>query len=150
VKSLNRFVFIAIASFFSLSSGAQEINEKRALDNYIMLCQGCHLPDASGVTGHVPSFKDFAGHFLRVEGGREFLVQVPGSANAAISDEELTELLNWMLLEFSADQLPEGFKPFTIDEVARLRQHPLVETVNARQALVDAIAELGFTDPQAK
>lgn len=148
MKSLKRFAVIGVMTLCCLPLAAQEINPKRALDNYIMLCRGCHLPDASGVPGSVPSIKDFAGHFLRVEGGREFLVQVPGSANSALNDEQLTELLNWLLLEFSKDQLPPDYRLFSVEEVSRLRKEPLVEVVNTRKNLVDAIAELGFEDPQ--
>ena len=92
----------------------------------------------------MPSIKDFAGHFLRVEGGREFLIRVPGSANSALDDIELTELLNWMLLEFSAQELPENYQPLTVEEVGVLRKDPLTEVVHSRQKLVDAIARLGF------
>lgn len=148
--NLNKgFTAFILLSCLCLPLNAQEINSKRALDNYMMLCQGCHLPDASGSPDLVPSIKDFAGHFMRVEGGREFLVQVPGSANSALDDAQLTELLNWMLLEFSADQLPKGYKPFVIEEVAKLRKDPLTEVVNTRQRLIDAIAALGFTEPAA-
>jgi len=141
-----RIIFVIMSLLVVLVSPftSAEINRQRALDNYIMLCQGCHLPDASGVPDKVPSIKDFAGHFLRVEGGREFLIQVPGSANSALDDVELTELLNWMLLEFSAQELPENYQPLTVAEVGVLRKDPLTEVVHSRQKLVDAIARLGF------
>lgn len=141
-------LFWASLLLVGTSAQAEGINEKRALDNYIMLCQGCHLPDGSGVIGSVPSIKGFAGHFLRVEGGREFLVRVPGSANAAIDDAQLTELLNWMLLEFSAAELPSDYQPFDASEVGRLRVDPLTEVVAARQHLVDKINALGFHEPK--
>lgn len=144
------FTIVWLSVMLSSPLKAEEINRQRALDNYIMLCQGCHLPDASGVPDKVPSIKGFAGHFLRVEGGREFLVRVPGSANSAVNDAELAELLNWMLLEFSAAELPEGYQPFTIAEVAKLRKNPLTEVVESRKSLVDAIAALGFVESVEK
>ena len=61
---------------------AAEGSSNLGRQNYILNCQGCHLPDASGSPGVVPRMNDFIGNFLHVDGGREFIVQVPGSANA--------------------------------------------------------------------
>ena len=59
-----------------------------ARQNYILNCQGCHLADGTGFRGKVPKMAGFVGYFLHVDGGREFIVQVPGAANAPISDGE--------------------------------------------------------------
>jgi len=62
-------------------------NENRARMNYMLNCQGCHGPTAEGNdAADIPRMKDFVGNFFRVDGGREFLVQVPGSSSAAIND----------------------------------------------------------------
>ena len=62
----------------------------RAQINYMLNCQGCHRPDGSGTADNaVPEMKNFVGNFLKVAGGRAFLVQVPGSANAALDDTQL-------------------------------------------------------------
>ena len=52
-------------------------NTQRARVDYMLNCQGCHLPDGDGA-GDVPRMKNFVGNFLKVPGGRAFLVQVPG------------------------------------------------------------------------
>ena len=109
--------------------------------NYILNCQGCHLPDASGSPGLVPRISNFVGNFLHVEGGREFIVQVPGSANAPINDQELTDVLNWMLHEFSKAQIPENFAPYTAEEVGRLRRQPLVDVNGSRAKLIEKIQQ---------
>jgi hypothetical protein len=83
--------------------------------------------------------KDFVGNFLHVEGGREFIVQVPGSANAPINDQELRDVLNWMLVEFSAAQMPDNFIPYTADEVGRLRRQPLIDVNGTREQLIRKI-----------
>ena len=116
-------------------------NEARARVDYMLNCQGCHLPNGEGA-GDVPRMKDFVGNFLKVPGGREFLVQVPGSANAPLDDRRLAELLNWMLDEISPDQLPANFGPYTADEVAAFRTRPLRDVLQVRAQLIQKIALL--------
>ena len=59
-------------------------NKDRAQTHYMLNCQGCHLPDGTGYGNKVPDMKNQLGRFLTVNGGREFLVQVPGSATAPL------------------------------------------------------------------
>lgn len=117
-------------------------NAERAKVNYMLNCQGCHGPEGTGtIDGAVPAMKDFVGKFLSVDGGREFLVQVPGSANAALSDAALAEVLNWMLPQISPAEIPADFKPYTVDEVADLRRHPLEDVFAERERLVAAMPD---------
>lgn len=116
-------------------------NDERARIDYMLNCQGCHLPNGEGA-GDVPRMQDFVGNFLKVPGGREFLVQVPGSANAPLDDARLAELLNWMLDEISRDQLPADFRPYTADEVAEFRTWPLRDVLQVRAQLIQKIALL--------
>jgi hypothetical protein len=109
--------------------------------NYILMCQGCHLPDASGSPGVVPRMNNFVANFLHVDGGREFIVQVPGSANAPINDQELADVLNWMLENFSQKQIPENFVPYSSEEVGKLRRKPLIDVNGARAALITRIQD---------
>jgi len=118
-------------------------NQSRARINYMLNCQGCHGPDAQGSeSANVPRMKDFVGSFLRVPGGREFLVQVPGSANASITDAELAELLNWMIPSVSANQMPAHFEPYTTEEITALRYSPEEDVMGRRAELVRAIDAL--------
>ena len=112
-------------------------NAARAQVNYMLNCQGCHGADGVGTAdGVVPVMKDFVGKFLSVSGGRAFLVRVPGSANAALSDLQLAEVLNWMLPNISPRQIPEDFKPYGAAEVAALRAQPLADVEGERAKLV--------------
>lgn len=128
-------------------AGADERGKRLARQNYMLNCQGCHLPDGSGSPGNVPKLNDFVGYFLHVPGGREFIAQVPGVANAPISNEELAGVMNWMLLNFSAKELPTPFQPYSADEVGELRKAPLVEVDRRRGELLTRIQDkLGVTE----
>jgi mono/diheme cytochrome c family protein len=117
-------------------------NEERARSNYMIHCQGCHMPQGEGMADRtVPKMAGFVGLFLHVDGGREFLVQVPGSANTSLDDRDLAELLNWILSTMSPSELPDSFLPYTPHEVGDLRKSPLAEVAQTRKALVATIRE---------
>ena len=116
-------------------------DEAQARFDYMLNCQGCHLPDGDSA-GDVPRMKGFVGNFLKVPGGREFLVQVPGSANAPLDDARLAALLNWMLLEISRDELPEDFRPYTPEEVGEYRTMTLRDVLQTRAQLIQKVALL--------
>lgn len=103
--------------------------------NYILHCQGCHLADGSASPGKIPPLVG-SGMFLTVDGGREFLVRVPGVSLSTIPDDELAALLNWMLERFSSDDLPVDFEPYTAEEVGVYRQSPLVEVERVRAEIL--------------
>ena len=107
--------------------------------DYMVECQGCHLADGSGSPRGVPALGDFVARFLTVEGGRAFLVQVPGSATSSLSDARLAAVLNWMLLEFGPREIAEAAAPYSEAEVSRLRADPLTDVEGARAALVARI-----------
>ena len=109
--------------------------------NYILHCQGCHLADGRATPGKIPPLLG-AGRFLSVEGGREFLVRVPGVSLSIIPDDELAALMNWMLHRFSAEDMPSDFEPYTAEEVGRYRRQPLVEVETVRAGLLGEYEEL--------
>ena len=130
----------ASAQYADPNSGyAAGINYDRAEYHYMMHCRGCHTPDGSGGAG-VPGMAGFVGHFTRTESGRAYLVRVPGSAYSVLDDASLAEVLNWMLLRFSGDSLPENFVPYSAGEVAEYRQNPLLELVEYRAHMLREIA----------
>jgi hypothetical protein len=121
---------------------SEVINTTRAKINYTINCQGCHLRDGSGMPDAIPRMTGYIGNFLKVPGGREFLVRVPGSANAPLNNNELAETLNWMLTTFDSVGTKNNFVPFTPEEVKQLRKNPLIDVVAARTELVTKIEGL--------
>jgi len=123
-----------------LTAGVE--NPARARVNYMLNCQGCHGPTGAGMAdGTVPNMAGYLSRYLQVEGGREYLVQVPGSANAGITPAALAEVLNWMLVTMDAAHLPRDFVPYTANEVERLRSHPLREVAATRAALLTRMVD---------
>jgi hypothetical protein len=134
-------VRILAAAAFLLAANAVCADDRRAQVNYMLHCQGCHLPDTEGFPGKVPPMKNFVGYFLHSEEGREFLIRVPGVAQSALDDDEISELMNWLIQTHSAEQLPGDFRPFTSDEVARLRRNPVRDPDNIRGDILGRIAQ---------
>jgi mono/diheme cytochrome c family protein len=107
--------------------------------NYMLHCQGCHRPDGSGLAGEVPDLRGQVARFLAAPGGRAFLVQVPGAANAPLSDGDLAALLDWLLRRFDPEHVPTGLAPYTAEEVGALRARPLSKVKETRAALLAAL-----------
>jgi hypothetical protein len=118
--------------------------------DFILNCQGCHLADGSGAPGKVPNLNGFLGNFLHVPGGREFMIQVPGVAHSVLDDVRVAAVMNWVLENFSKAQIPADHKPFTAEEVGRLRANSLLD-VNGRRAELLAVMkeQLGVTEDSA-
>ena len=107
--------------------------------DYMLHCRGCHGPDGAGAAGAAPSFRGQVAKFLWVPGGREYLIRVPGTAQSELSDARTAALLNWMLHEFSAQEIPGDFVPYSAEEVTRHRRPPLTDVVAVRRDLMRAI-----------
>lgn len=140
MKSLVLILFMLQAVAGEVAA-KENINVKRAKSNYQILCQGCHVGDGRGGMG-VPNMQGMVGHFLSGQEGREYLVRVPGSANSALDNDELAELLNWMMIDIGKKSTPEDFEYFTAKEVGRLRKSPLFEAVEYRKQLVKKLFPL--------
>ncbi len=118
------------------STGASAADSYSARTNYMLMCQGCHLADGTGTAEKVPALKNKVGRFLRVAGGREYLIQVPGTSQSPLTDKEVAAVLNWILESFSRAELPADFNPYTREEVARYRYEPLANASEVRAGLL--------------
>ena len=102
---------------------------------YQLNCWGCHRPHGEGIPNTAPPLKG-AADFLRVPGGREYLIAVPGVALSPLSDAQTADVMNWILKSFSAEQMPPDFKPYTADEIAHSRKTRLMDIKSARADLI--------------
>ncbi|BAN49161.1 hypothetical protein [Metapseudomonas resinovorans] len=116
--------------------------------NYQLQCAGCHLGDGTGSKANdTPKMKDFVGNFLKVEGGREFLVRVPGMSQSALNNDQLADLLNWLMRKdgMAGKSVPDDYKPYTGEEVAKIRGVTLLNLPDTRAGLIKEMRSQGIT-----
>jgi hypothetical protein len=94
----------------------------------------------------MPRLRDRVGYFLHTPAGRAYIVQVPNVLQAHLSDERLAGMLNWVVREFSAAQLPAGFAPYTADEIATLRTERIPSVPVRRREVVEGLVHAGVVD----
>jgi hypothetical protein len=103
---------------------------------YWLHCAGCHLLDGSSAPPAVPTLIDEPGRIVALPGGRDYLMRIPGVAQAGLDDEKLAEVLNFMLEAFSTTTLPQDFIPFSAAEVGRARQRVLIDPLKSRAEIL--------------
>jgi mono/diheme cytochrome c family protein len=114
--------------------------------DYVLYCMGCHGAQAQGVPGKIPPLAGSLGLFMRIPEGRNYVLRVPGAANSALSDAQLTAVLNWLQHEYP----PPGEVPvaaFTQAEVSAVRHIPLANVQATRRDVVRALAAGGTAPP---
>lgn len=103
--------------------------------NYLLHCAGCHGLDGRGVPPVVPTLREEPGRIASVPGGRDYLVRVPGVAQAPLSDADLAGVVNYVLTAFSAATLGKDVAPFTAEEVAQYRSRLLANPQQRREEI---------------
>ena len=100
--------------------------------NYLLYCSGCHRVNGEGKPPNVPTLISELGRMVSVKEMRSYLVRIPGALQAPLSDEELADVVNWLLREFNSDTLPENFQNFTTAEVTEGRRNALLDPIKYR------------------
>lgn len=114
--------------------------------NYLHYCAGCHLDDGSGKPSHgIPNMRGVLGQFLRVDGGREFIIKVPGVSHTPLADSDVAALMNWLLDGIAQPSTPPGTPPYTAAEVTRLRSERMVDIPGTRKEIVERLRVAGYT-----
>jgi mono/diheme cytochrome c family protein len=116
-------------------------------EDYMLYCMGCHGAEARGVPGKIPPLAGSLALFMRTPEGRNYVVRVPGAANSALSDAQLSAVLNWIAERYGASDGGPAPAAFTPAEVTRTRHLPLVSVQATRRELVRALAAAGGTAP---
>lgn len=115
--------------------------------NYQLQCAGCHQDRGQGsAQNDTPRLEGFVGNFLKVEGGREFLVRVPGISQSALNDQQIADLLNWLLDRdgMAGSSTPEHWQRYTAEEVGRLRSQSMLDLPKVRRGLIQALQAQGI------
>nr|WP_314530582.1 cytochrome C [uncultured Pseudomonas sp.] len=115
--------------------------------NYQLQCAGCHLGNGMGSPANdTPRMTGFVGNFLKVPGGREFLVRVPGMSQSALNNAQLADLLNWLLREdgMAGKSMPAHYQPYSAEEVTQLRAATMLNLPGTRAELIKAMRAQGI------
>lgn len=112
--------------------------------DYMVHCEGCHLAEGAGWPGLIPALRGDFGRIAGVPGGRDYLMRVPGVANAPLSSESLANVLNWLMRTLNTDTAPPDFQPFSAEEVDTARRRPLLDPGVRRSQIYQP-----FTPPSA-
>ena len=127
---------------------------------FVANCEVCHQADGRGVAGLYPPVAESIGSYVALPQGRAYLVHVvsfgmmgPVSAHGRkydgfmqswtrLSDQEIAQVLNYVLTNFNRDLLPKAFAPISGAEAKELRAgHLTFEQVHAdREALMKALS----------
>ncbi|MGV8839767.1 MAG: hypothetical protein ACWA6X_05630 [Bauldia sp.] len=119
--------------------------ERSPHTNFVLRCSGCH-----GVTGlgapaaGIPTFPDLVGVFAGDEDGRTYLFHVPGIIGASLSNREIAEVMNYVMVTWAGPSLPANFVPFAEEEVTMRRAIPVADVVGFRRTIVERLAARGL------
>lgn len=122
-----------------------QAGERSAPVNYLLRCQGCHLADGTGLPkAGIPDFVDQVGVFAAIPEGRQYLMHVPGVIGSSLSDQEIADVLNYVMETYSSSSLPDDYQPFTAEEVMSLRTTEIGNVVKYRRTVAEKLAQLGL------
>jgi mono/diheme cytochrome c family protein len=112
--------------------------------SYVLHCAGCHGMTGAGIPEHYVPGLQRMGDFLRVPGGRNFVIKVPGVMGSGLDDAQVAEVANWLLATIARDSVPPGHAPYDMAEVARARAAPLVDVAAERKRLQEQARQQGL------
>ncbi|HWT39484.1 MAG TPA: cytochrome c [Paraburkholderia sp.] len=115
-----------------------------AQQHWVLNCMGCHTATGGGIPGKVPPLANSLGYFEHLPAGREYVVRVPGASNSALSDQELADVLNWLLTTKNRDALPKDFRPYTAAEITAHRRPAFSDVATVRAGLIRDLHERGI------
>lgn len=131
---------VILAAAFVVAAPAARAESAHNL--YLLHCSGCHGMDGLGSkAGRVPPFPGFLGPIARANGGRDYLVLVPGVANADLSDADTAGVLNYVLREWAG----EPTRAFTSDEVGAVRTRRIEDIAAVRATIAGELRPLGVS-----
>jgi hypothetical protein len=106
--------------------------------DYVEHCSGCHGMQGDSAPAEIPVLRGRVGYFLCTQEGREYLIRLPNVAYSAITDDqELADMMNFVVFGLGGNSAPKTAKPYTAGEVARLRARAL-----ATQSLIAVRSEV--------
>ena len=140
-------VVVCITALAAASPAAAQEDGKsrRARNDYLLHCSGCHDMDGSGHPAKgIPTFQNQIGYFTAIPEGRAMLMQIPGLLSSGLSDERAAAVTTWLVREFAGPSLPADFQPYTAAEAKRFRETRPVDITATRERLYKQIVDAGY------
>jgi hypothetical protein len=110
--------------------------------NYVEHCGGCHGIQGDAAPANLPTLRGRVGWFMCTPEARSYLIRLPNVARSRLTDDQdLAELLNFMVFGLGGSSVPKAAKAFTGDEVARERPNAYnsVSLIETRARIVDSV-----------
>jgi hypothetical protein len=133
------------------AAAAQSLPElTTAQSDYIEHCSGCHGMQGNSAPAAIPVLRGRVGYYMCTPEGRDYLIRLPNVAFSAIEDnQELADMMNFVVFGLGGPSAPKDAKPFTGPEVARLRKQAFTNQslIETRARIVDTmIRDCGVPD----
>jgi len=136
---------VALVAMPLPAPAADDAGARRARNDYMLHCSGCHDMDGSGhPTKGIPDFRDQVGYFTALPEGRAMLMQIPGLLSSGLSDERAAAVTTWLVRQFAGPSLPADFQPYTAQEAKRYREIRPADITATRNRLYKQIADAGY------
>ena len=87
---------IGLIGMLIVSTSASTVLAEEPRTAYWLHCAGCHLLDGTSAPPEVPTLIDEPGRIAGLPGGRDYLMRIPGVAQAGLGNEKLAEVLNFV------------------------------------------------------
>jgi mono/diheme cytochrome c family protein len=144
-RALARLAGATLLALPAVAHAQPDADAARVRQHWVLNCMGCHTENGAGIAGKVPPLANMLGYFEHLPAGREYVMRVPGAANSSLTDQELADVLNWLLGTMNRAVLPRDFKPYTAAEIAAHRRPALADVATVRADLIRALHARGFT-----
>jgi mono/diheme cytochrome c family protein len=119
--------------------------ERRARNDYLLHCSGCHDIDGSGHPSKgIPDFRNQIGYFTMLPEGRAMLMQIPGLLSSGLPDDRAAAVTTWLVRQFAGASLPPDFLPYSAEEARRYRETRPADITATRERLYREIAAAGY------
>jgi len=97
-----------------------------AQSDYVEHCAGCHGVQGISAPAKLPELRGRVGYMMCTADTRAYLLRLPNIAKSRISDnQQLADMLNFMVFGLGGDSVIPGTQPFTAQEVAHERKFAL-------------------------
>lgn len=94
--------------------------------DYVEHCAGCHGVQGISAPAKLPELRGRVGFMMCTPATRAYLLRLPNIAKSRLSDnQQLADMLNFMVFGIGGQSVLAGTKPFTAKEVGFERQFAL-------------------------